>query len=195
MSIRIRWPIISSFFLLLSCGSFAIFLSPISSHPTSRSCVPLVLLSLNEVLHNFTWGNPGQRRSLLKLLPLHPPLLLRLQQVKWHLRPSWHNLCAWMLALTLSVMSCVRWTPVLVVSHNDRLSWVVSLWLPLHLHQHLRIRVTMAPAMMMLMRMMMMARLVMMRCLLDILTNLSLVTKRGSSFEMRVVILIGGGLV
>ena len=169
MSIRIRWPIISSFFLLLSCGSFAIFLSPISSHPTSRSCVPLVSLSLNGVLHNFTWGNPGQRRSLLKLLPLHPPLLLRLQQVKWHLRPSWHNLCAWMLALTLSVMSCVRWTPVLVVSHNDRLSWVVSLWLPLHLHQHLRIRVTMAPAMMMLMRMMMMARLVMMRCLLDLL--------------------------
>ena len=41
----------------------------------------------------------------------------------------------------------------------------------------------------------MLARLVMMRCLLDVLTPLSLVIKRGSSFEMRVVILIGGGLV
>ena len=34
-----------------------------------------------------------------------------------------------------------------------------------------------------------------MRCLLDVLTLLSLVTKRGSNFEMRVVIFIGGGLV
>ena len=41
----------------------------------------------------------------------------------------------------------------------------------------------------------MMARRVMMRCLLDVLAPLSLMTKRGSSFEMRVVILIGGGLV
>ena len=41
----------------------------------------------------------------------------------------------------------------------------------------------------------MMACRVMMRCLLDVLTPLSLVTKRGISFEMRVVILIGGGLV
>ena len=41
----------------------------------------------------------------------------------------------------------------------------------------------------------MMARRVIMRCLLDILTPLSLVTKRGSSFEMRVVILIEGGVV
>ena len=41
----------------------------------------------------------------------------------------------------------------------------------------------------------MMARRVMMRCLLDVLTPLSLMTKRGSSFDLRVVILIGGGLV
>ena len=40
----------------------------------------------------------------------------------------------------------------------------------------------------------MMDRLVMMRCLLDLLT-LSLVTKRESSFEMKVVVLIGGRLV
>ena len=43
--------------------------------------------------------------------------------------------------------------------------------------------------------MMIMARQVIMRCLFDVLTLLSLVTKRGSSFEMRVVILIGGGVV
>ena len=42
---------------------------------------------------------------------------------------------------------------------------------------------------------MMMALQVMMRCLLDVLTPLSLVTKKRSSFEMKVVILIGGGLV
>ena len=41
----------------------------------------------------------------------------------------------------------------------------------------------------------MMAHRVMMRCLLDVLTFLSLVTKKESSFEMRVVILIGGRLV
>ena len=65
-------------------------------------------------------------------------------------------------------------------------------WLPLS--RHLRMRV-MAPTMLMMLRMMMMARRVMIRCLLDVLALLSLVTKRGSSFEMRVVILIGGGVV
>ena len=64
----------------------------------------------------------------------HPPTLLRLLWVEWHLRPSWHSLCARMLTLTLSMMSYVRWTPVLVISHNNRLSWVVSLLLLLHLH-------------------------------------------------------------
>ena len=34
-----------------------------------------------------------------------------------------------------------------------------------------------------------------MRYLHDVITSLLLMTKRGSSFEMRVVILIGGGLV
>ena len=48
----------------------------------------------------------------------------------------------------------------------------------------------MAPAMMM-----MMARRVMMRCLLDVLTLMSLMTKKGSNFEIKVVILLGGGLV
>ena len=81
---------------------------------------------------------------------------------------------------------------MLVVSHDDRLSWVVSLSLSLHLHQYMRMRVMIAPTMIMLM---MMAHRVMMRCLLDVLTPLLVVTKRGSGFEMRVVILIGGGLV
>ena len=80
---------------------------------------------------------------------------------------------------------------MLVVSYDDKLSLVVSLSLPLHLHQPLRMRVTMASTMMMLM----MAHRVMMRSLLDVLTPLSFVTKRGSSFEMGVVILIGGRLV
>ena len=80
---------------------------------------------------------------------------------------------------------------MLVVSRDDKLSWVVSLSLPLHLRQPLRMRVTMASTVMMLM----MAHQVMMRCLLDVLTPLSLVTKRGSSFEMGVVILIEGRLV
>ena len=53
----------------------------------------------------------------------------------------------------------------------------------------------MVTLMMMVMRTIVLARPVMMRCLLDVLTSLSLVTKKGSSFEMRVVILIGGGLV
>ena len=160
---------ISPSFLLLSRDSFVIFLSLIPCLPTSLSCLPLTLLPLSGVLHSFTRGSPRQRQQLLQLLPLHPPPLFHLQQVEWLLRPLWHNLCSWMLALTLSAMSYVRWTLVLVVLHDDKLSWVVSLSLPLHLRQPLRMRVTMAPAVMMLMRMMMMACLVMMRCLLDLL--------------------------
>ena len=184
--------VISSFFLPLSRDSFATFLSPILSLPMSYICVPLMLLPLSGVLHSFTQDSPRHKRPHLQLLPLHPPLLLLLQRVELHLRPSWHSLCAWMLALTLSTMSCVRWTLVSVISHDDRLWWEATQWRPFL--RHLRMRV-MAPAMLMMLRMMMMARRVMMRCLLDILTLLSLVTKRGSSFEMRVVILIRGELV
>ena len=69
---------------------------------------------------------------------------------------------------TLSDELC-QVTLVLVVLHDDRLSWVVSLSLPLYLRQPLRMRMAMAPAVMMLMKTMMMARLVIMRCLLDLL--------------------------
>ena len=131
MYLGIRQLVISSFFLPLSCDSFATFLFPFPSLPISHICVPLMQLSLSGVLHSFARSGPRHRRQLLQLLLLHPPLLLFLQRVEWHLRQSWHSLCAWMLALTLSAMSCVRWTPVSVVSCDDRLWWVVTQWLPL----------------------------------------------------------------
>ena len=79
-----------------------------------------------------------------------------------------------------------------VVLHDNRLRLAVTRWLPLPWHLRMRM---MTLAMLMMLRMMMMACRVMMRCLLNVLTPLSLVTKRGSSFEIRVVILIGGGIV
>ena len=51
----------------------------------------------------------------------------------------------------------------MVVSHDDRLSWVVSLLLPLHFHRLQRIRVMMAPVVIMLMRMIVLALPVMRR--------------------------------
>ena len=35
--------------------------------------------------------------------------------VMWPWRPSWHSFSAWMLALTLSLMNCLRWTPMSIV--------------------------------------------------------------------------------
>ena len=128
-----------------------------------------LLLPFVGVRHSLDWGGPKHRWQLLQLLLLHPPLLLHLMQVEWHLRPLWHSLWAWMLALTFSVMSCVRWTPVSIISYDDKLPWVVSLLLFLLLHWRSRMRVTMAPVVRILMRMMVLAHLVMMRCLLDVL--------------------------
>ena len=167
MSIRTRRLVISSSFLPLSWDSFDIFPFPILSFPISHICVPLTPLWWSEVLHSFARGSPRRRRQLLQFLRIHPPPLI-VQQVEWHLRPSWNSLCAWIFALTLSVMSCIRWTPMSVVLHDDKLWWVVSQWLPLPLRQLLRMRITMAPAMLMMLRMMMMARLVTIRCLLDL---------------------------
>ena len=162
----IRWPVISSFFLPLSRGSFAIFLSPFPRSITSLSWVPLTQLPLDGAMLNFARGRCKPRQQLLRLLQFHPALRLLLQQVESLLRPSWHSLCAWMLALTLLVMSCVRWTPVVVVLHDDRLSWVVS-------------------------RTIVLARLVMMRCLLDVLTLYHSWQKGEVVLDMRVVIHIG----
>ena len=161
-------------------------------------------LPFNGAYHSWYRGSSRHRRQLLWLLPPHPPPLLCLQRVEWHLRPSWHSLCAWMLTLILPAISCVRWTPMSVVSHNDRLWWVVSQWLPLLFSRHLRMRVTMAPIVLMMLRGGSYSgsandandgspsdneMFTWFTC------PLSLVTKRGSSFEMRVVILIRGGLV
>ena len=169
MSIGIWRLVISLFFLQLSHRYFTIFPSPILILLIFQLCVPLMLLSFNEARHSSDWGGLKQRQWLLLLPPLHPPPPLHLLWVEWHLRPSWHNLCTTMLALTLSMMSCVRWTPVLVVSHDDKLSWVVWLWLRLLLPRHLRM-MTMTLTTMMLMSTMVLAPLVMMKCLLDILT-------------------------
>ena len=168
MSIRIRRPVISSFFLRLSQGSFAILLSLVPCLITSPLWVPLTPLLLDGVKFSFARGGHRPKQRLLRLLQLLPPSILLPRRVEWHLMPSWHNLCAWMLALTISVMSCVRWTPTLVILYDDRLSWVISLLLLLYLYQLLRMRVMRSLAV--LMRMMVLACPVMMRCLLDVLT-------------------------
>ena len=58
---------------------------------------------------------------------------------------------------------------MLVVSHDDKLLWVVSLLL-LHLHRLPRMRVMMALAMMVLMRTIVLARPVIIRFLSDVLS-------------------------
>ena len=149
---------ISLSFLLLSWGSFAMPLFLISSLLISPSLVPLAWCPFDGARPSFDWSGHEPRRWLLQPVLLHPPSLLLHQVVVWLSRPSWHSLSAWMLALTLLVISCVRWTPVLVILHDDRLSWMVSLRLYLHLHRLPRTRVIMlALVMMMLMKMRMLA--------------------------------------
>ena len=124
---------------------------------------------------------PKHRRQLLPFLQLHPPLLLLLPWVVWLLMQSRCSFSTWMLALIHSVMSCVKGTLVLVVLPDGRLALVVSWNLPLLLPRHPR-TMTMTLTTMMMLRIGMLAHPVMMRCLLDVLTPLSLVTKRGESF-------------
>ena len=76
--------------------------------------------------------------------------------------------CGW--SDTAIMTQLVRMDACLDTLNDDRLLWVVSLLLLFHLHRLLRIRVTMASVVMMLMRTVVLARLVMMRCLLDVLT-------------------------
>ena len=66
----------------LSRSSFAIFLYPIPSLPTSHSCVPSRQLPFDKAQPSFDRGSPRQRRQLLQLLSLHPPPLLCLQRVE-----------------------------------------------------------------------------------------------------------------
>ena len=66
----------------LSRSSFAIFLYPIPSLPTSHSCVPSRQLPFDKAQPSFNRGSPRQRRQLLQLLSLHRPPLLCLQRVE-----------------------------------------------------------------------------------------------------------------
>ena len=109
--------------------------------------------------------------------------LLLLPRVVWPLRQSWRSFSAWMLVLIHSLLSCVKWTPVLVVLHDDRLTLLASQSLPLLLHRHLRTRTMMVtPVMIMMMRMRMLALLMTMRWLLHSDLPFVIVIKRGSSF-------------
>ena len=189
MSIRIWRPMISSFSLQLSRGFYAIFLFLFPSPTTSPLCVSLTTLLLNEARCNFNRG--GLVRQLLPLLLLHlhplPPLL----RAKWHSRTSWRNFSTWMLTSTLSVMSCVRWTPVLAVLLDAKLRWAITPHLPLLWPLQMRV---MGPIVLMLpmMRIMeMLAHPVMTKCLLDTLTICHSWQKGRVVLDMRVVILRG----
>ena len=71
-------PVISSSFLPLSRGFYAIFLFLFPHPTTSLSCVPLTTLPLNGARCSFDRG--VLVRQLLSLLQLHPPLLPLLQR-------------------------------------------------------------------------------------------------------------------
>ena len=173
MSIGIRQPVISSSSLELSRGFYAIFLFHFPHSTTFPLCVPLTMLPLNEARRSFDQGGPVQQ--LLPLL-LHPCPLPPLLRVEWHSRTSWRNFSVWMLTLTLSVMSYVRWTLVLAALLDARLRWAVTPCLPL-----------LWPLRMMMMEML--ALLVQMRCLLNTLTLCHSWQKGGVVLDMRVVIL------
>ena len=101
-----------------------------------------------------------------------------------------------MLALTFSLMSCIKWTPMLAILLDNKLA-LVALWiLPLFLLRHPKmtrhLRMMMTPTMtMMMVRMEMLALLVLTRCLLDTFTLCHLWQKEGVVLVMRVVIVRG----
>ena len=153
----------SSFSLWLSPGSFIIFLSLSLILISLPSWVPLARRLFDGARPSFDWSGQWPRwRILQPPLFLLPPLLL-LQVVVWHLRRSWHSFSIWMLALTLSMMSCVSWPLVLVVLHDDRLALVASLLFPLLLQRLLRMRMLMMVLVMMMMMWMRMLPLPMMK--------------------------------
>ena len=83
MSIGIRRPVISLFFLLLSRGSFATPQTLIMSLLTSQLCVPLVRWLYDGVRPSFDWSSHGSRRRLLQPLPLLLLLLLFFFFFEW----------------------------------------------------------------------------------------------------------------
>ena len=182
MCIEIRLPVKSSFSLQLSHEFYAIFLFLFPL----LLCVPLITLPLNGVRHRFDQGGPVQQ--LLPLLRLHPHPLHHLLWMEWDSRTSWRSFSAWMLALTLSVMGCVKWTPVLATLLDARLRWVVIPCLPIL--WPLQMRVMLMMLMILMMRMMaMLAHPVMTRCLLNTLILCYLWQKGEVVLIMRVVIL------
>ena len=137
--------------------SFAIILLLNPSLLTSPSWVPLAQCLFDEARPSFNRSGHRLRQRLLQPL-LRLLLLLR---VVWCLRPSWHSLSAWMLALIHSLLSCIRWTPMLVASHDNGLAWVASsrLHLPLLLWRLMRMRMLIMVLIMMMRRRMRMLAL------------------------------------
>ena len=162
MFIRIRQPVISSFFPSAIMQILCHFSIPIPDSPyfTVIGAISVASVRQSEAQLRPKW--PQTRRLILQLLLFLPPLLLLRQVVLWLLRRSWCSFSAWMLALTLSVMSCVRWTPVSIVLNDDRLASMVSPLLPLLLWRLRQMRMAMI-VLMMMMRMRMLALLLIMR--------------------------------
>ena len=87
---------------------------PDSPHLFSdMSAINTVTIRRSEAQIQLKWPRVELKvlQLLLSLLLLH--LLPRL--VMWSWRPLWRNFSAWMLALTLSLMSCVKWPLMSVV--------------------------------------------------------------------------------
>ena len=163
MSIEIWWPVINSFSLWLSRESFTIFLSLSPILISLPSWVPLAWCLFNRVRPSFDRSSHRPRQRILQPpLFLLPPFLF-LRVVVWRLRWSWHSFSAWMLAVTFSVMSCVRWTLVSVVLHDDKLALVASSLLPLLLQRLLSTRMLMMVLVMMMIRRIRMLALPVMR--------------------------------
>ena len=136
MYIEIRRPMIRSSSLWLSRWFYAIFLFPFPFPTTSMLCVPLMPLPLNRARRSYVRGDLG--RQLLPLLQLHPPPLPFFLRDVWLMMRSWRSFSVWMLALIHSLLSCIRWTPMLAVLPDGMLA-LVALWnLPLLLLRHPR---------------------------------------------------------
>ena len=189
MCIGIQLPVISSFSFRLSRRFYAIFLFLFPFPTTSPLCMPLTTLPLNGVRRSFDWS--GLVRQLLPLLQLHPHPLPPLLRAEWHLRTSCHSFSAWMLALTLSVMSYVRWIPMLAALLDARLRWVVIPCLPLLWPLRMRVMLMMILLLLMMRMMAMLAHPAMTRCLLETLTLCHSWQKGRIVLVMRVVILRG----
>ena len=116
----------------LSHRSFAIFLSLFLILLSILSWVPSTQCLFGGTRPSFDQSGRRPRWWILQPLqplPFLPPPIILLRRVVWLLRQSWHSFNAWMLALILSLLSCIKWIPMLVVLHDDRLALVASLLL------------------------------------------------------------------